>query len=249
MNHVEVDPATFSAPALDPSDVQDLQSLELDAAHREIAELKHALQDAEQQLTLSQLRERSLAGELQHRVRNMLAVVRSVFSRTADSYEMIEDVADHFKGRLDALARSQTGLLQISQGRELEGLVRDELLAVTAAGDPRVTVHGPVVRLTGKVAESLGLAVHELVTNSIKFGILSQVGTKGSLQVDWSLSGQRLDFAWKETGVTVISSAPLRIGFGREYIENSLPYEIDADTAFEIQPGTILCRIQLMIDN
>lgn len=249
MNHVEFDPAAFSGPPLDGGGTPDLHGIELDAAHQEIAQLKQALQEAERQLSLSEQREKALAGELQHRVRNMLAVVRSVFSRTADAYEVIDDVADHFKGRLDALARSQTGSLQNSRGRELEDIVRDELLAVTAAGDPRVTLRGPGVRLTGKTAESLGLATHELVTNSIKFGILSQPDKKGGLLIEWSLSGQRLEFTWRETGVSILCSAPLRSGFGREYIENSLPYQIDAATSFDIQPGVISCRMQLMIDN
>lgn len=221
-------------------------SANLDAAHQEIAALHRALHEAEQKLVLADLRERALSDELQHRVRNMLAVVRSVFSRTADAYEAGTDIADHFKGRLEALARSQTWTVRSPEpALELEALIWDELLAAAAANDSRITVRGPAVYLTGKAAESMCLAIHELVTNSIKFGILSQEHGKGHLLVEWDVAARNMNFAWQESGVTIMSAAPLRSGFGRDFIENSLPYQADADTSFVIEPGVISCRISL----
>jgi two-component sensor histidine kinase len=245
MSDVEVDPGGNPQAPRDRSGGASAAALELSAAQQEIEDLKRALQETERELRLTQAREKSLTGELQHRVRNMLAVVRSVFSRTADAYDVVEEVADHFQGRLDALARSQTRMFDAELGIELEDILRDELLAAAAADDPRVTLRGPAVRLIGNTAQVLGLAMHELVTNSIKFGVLSLAASKGNLLIEWSLVEERLDFVWKETGVTVISSAPLRIGFGREFIEKSLPYQTDAATSFVIRPGAIICRIQV----
>lgn len=222
------------------------QCADLDAARQQIAALTHALHEAEQGLISAGLRERALRAELQHRVRNMLAVVRSVFSRTADTYDAADDIADHFKGRLDALARSQTWATESDRHAiDLEALILEELLAAAAADDPRITIRGPAVRLSGKSAESIALAIHELVTNSVKFGVLSHAGDRGGLRIEWRLAARELDLVWRETGVTVLSAAPLRSGFGRDFIENSVPYQVDAATSFAIEPGAISCRIRM----
>lgn len=222
------------------------QMADLDAARQEVAELTHALALAERTLAQKDLRERTLRHELQHRVRNTLAVVRSIFGRTADAYEAGNDIADHFKGRLDALARSQTWTGQRhANALELETLILDELLAGLATSDPRVSIRGPAVFLEGKTGEALALAMHELVTNSIKFGVLSHGDSSGSILIEWSVLAQQLTLAWKETGVSILAPAPLRFGFGRDFIENSLPYQVDAVTSFTLEPGAISCRIEL----
>ena len=93
----------------------------------------------------------------------------------------------------------------------------------------------------------LALAVHELATNSVKFGALS--GGGGRLAVRWSIAAEeprRLSIEWIETGVAVVAAAPIHSGFGREYIEQALPYQLDATTSFELRPGGLTCRISLM---
>jgi two-component sensor histidine kinase len=193
----------------------------------------------------AQLREeRQAASELQHRLRNNLALMRSVIRRSNETAESAEEFALHLDARIAALVRTQ-GMMSAAGGAgvELEELVRTELIA-TAAGDKRYKVQGPPVRLHAKAAESLGLALHELATNSFKFGALAAEG--GFVSITWTLTGRpnpELHLSWIESGVTIVSLAPRRRGFGQELIECTLPYELDARTKLAFTPGGAYCTI------
>lgn len=197
----------------------------------------------------SETRARLLLAELQHRVRNILSVVRSVFTRTIEAGGPIEDIADHFRGRLDALARTQVVVTQNSSGTaNLENMVREELLSVGTADGPRVTLEGPEIELSGEVAEALGLAVHELTTNSLKYGALR--APSGALAIRWSVNVDysgvaRLLFTWEEQGVPAMPIDPCREGFGTELIARALPYRLGAETSFELRPGGVRCAINV----
>jgi two-component system CheB/CheR fusion protein len=193
-------------------------------------------------------RQRLLLGELQHRVRNVLAVVRSLASRTLESSTGLEDFASHFDGRLETLARTQNILTRTSEVTvDLEELVRDELTSLTAPDSDQVEVSGPVVRLRQNAAETFALAVHELATNAVKYGALST--NKGHVSVKWRVvrtsAGLRLSLQWRESGVPLVNPNPARSGFGRDLIENGLPYELGATTALEFAPGGVQASIEL----
>ncbi len=181
-------------------------------------------------------------GELQHHLRNALSVIRSVARRTALASDSVEHYATHFEGRLDALARIQDAVIRSPLGRvDLEGLVAEELLA-HRVGDASVVVAGPPLALNARVAGSLGLAMHELVVNAVKFGAFAS--PRGTVAVTWSVEpGPVLRFAWRETGIVVAGVAPRRCGFGTELIERGLPYDLGAVTRIEIRPGELLCSI------
>lgn len=211
----------------------------------ERARVEWALRESERRL-------RMLVTELQHRVRNILTVVRSVFSRTFDRRGDQEEMADHFKGRLDSLARSQIVVTQTPAGTaDLENLIRDELMSVGAHDGPQVRIEGPDVLLNSKAAESLGLAVHELTTNAIKYGALRMPGA--TLNIFWTVDldqgGQRiLMLCWDEQGVPAVSINPSHEGFGRELIEDALPYRLGAETKLEFRGGGIRCSIAMPLD-
>ncbi len=212
----------------------------LSASQSEVAQLREALNAAA-------TREQLLADELQHRVRNMLAVIRSIFRRTLENGASQDEFAEHFQGRLNAIARYQTGVVELhSCGIELEDIIRDELLDVNCLDGPNCKIAGPSVRLQNKSAELIGLAVHELVTNAVKFGALYH---QGMLSVEWTLTGSAaeatLHLRWKETGVSLLSAAPRPRGFGQDLIEEALPYQLGATTSFEFKPGGLDCSIEL----
>jgi PAS domain S-box-containing protein len=198
-----------------------------------------------------QERQEILVAELQHRVRNMLTVVRSVFARTVDVSRDVPELSQHFRGRLDALARTQVIVTQSPRGLvDLEGLVRDELLSVAASDGPLLTIEGPDIALTPKIAESMGLAIHELTMNAVKYGALKVTGA--TLAIEWTIdldhSGQRrLTFRWTEQGVPAVPLQPAREGFGRELIEDALPYQMGADTSLEFRGGGICCTISVLL--
>src|SRR3546814_121132 len=166
----------------------DVCSSDLDGSIRNWAGMSidiAARKEEEQMLRQSEARLQLLAGELQHRVRNILAVVRSVFSRTVEGERPIEEVAEHFRGRLDSLARTQVILAQNQAGLiDLENLIRDELLSVGVQDGPLLSIKGPDTKLTPVQAELLALAFHELTTNALKYGALRASG--GRLDIGWT---------------------------------------------------------------
>lgn len=181
-------------------------------------------------------------GEMQYRARNVVAIIRSIFSRTMASSGMMEDVADHFRGRLEVLARYQQSRISNPAGLlDLEMMLRDELHDFQFGDDPRIAISGETAQLPHDQAQSLGLALHELVTNALKFGALAHAG--GHLHVSWRMTGGTLRLEWIETGVPVLGVAPLHYGFGREAIEQGLPYQLGATTSFALRPGGVHCQI------
>ena len=190
-----------------------------------------------------------LLAELQHRVRNLLTVTRSVFDRTMESGYDIDDINDHFRGRLDALARTHAGVgHHPDQLVDLQNLAREELLSVGVCDGPSVEIEGPDVALPLDIAENLALTFHELTVNAIKFGAL-KVKT-GKLAITWRVDvdhggGEKLILSWVETGVPAIDLRPSRYGFGRELIEEALPYRLRADTELLFERGGVRCAIAL----
>lgn len=220
---------------------------EMNALRERLAAAHREAQAARAELETARSRERALAYELQHRVRNMLSVIQVIYRRTRDIGASQEEFAEHFQGRLDAISRyhSRVGLLG-EDSVDLEDIVRDELLETRRLDAPGCALTGVTIRLRGKTAELMMLAVHELATNSIKFGALS---TGGKLAVGWSVeedaARRSLHFSWVESGISPLAPAPRPSGFGRHLIEEALPYEIDAMTTFDLSPGAFECRITL----
>ncbi|MGH1560232.1 HWE histidine kinase domain-containing protein [Caulobacter segnis] len=110
-----------------------------------------------------------MVAELQHRVRNILAVIRSIVSRTVETSETVDDLSAHLDGRLSAYGEDPGAVDPRSQRRPAERLVRDELLAQVADED-RIAIEGPEILLPLKAAEVMTLAVHELAANATKYG-------------------------------------------------------------------------------
>jgi two-component system CheB/CheR fusion protein len=196
---------------------------------------------------LTETRLKLLLGELQHRVRNILGVVRSIVGRTVRSATSMEELASHLDGRLDTLARTQAVFTRSGDAAVgLEEMIRDEMLAV-AAREEQITVEGPPLRLRREAAETFALALHELTTNAVKYGALAR--PDGRVSVRWRLiassSGPRLSLEWQESGVPAVDMTPARSGFGRELIERGLPYELGAVTALEFGRGGVRARIEV----
>lgn len=212
------------------------------ALRAEVAMLRRLVADNERERDGAAARERALRSELQHRVRNMLAVIRSVCSRTVRSGSA-EEIRDHLRGRLDALARFEVSRGAGRTGINLEDMARDELRAFEF--DERIEVGGPEIDIADDSALLIGLALHELVTNSIKFGVLSSGDERARIALGWHVSGDALALEWRETAVPILAAAPLKFGFGREFIEQALPYQLGAKTAFELRPGGLVCTIEL----
>ena len=187
-----------------------------------------------------------LLGELQHRVRNSLAVVRSIARRTAATSDTVDGLSMHLDGRLGAFARTQAAVTRDpSGGIDLRMIVLDELSAHAAREGEQLKVTGPEIRLEPKAGETLALAVHELATNAVKYGALSVPG--GSVRVGWSVEpdgdGERLAIRWEEDRPGPPLAFPTRRGFGTELLESTLDYELEAETSLDFRPAGLCCTI------
>lgn len=199
---------------------------------------------------LEKARTARMIGALQHRGKNLVAVVRSIANRTLGASADLEDFGAHFDGRLSALARVQSIISRSEiMTADLEELIREELLH-HAQDDERVTVLGPAIALDARTAELLGLVVHELAMNAIKFGALST--PRGRIVIGWSTNEPtdklRLKLTWRESGVALINPAPGRVGFGRELLETGLPYQLGAAVSLSFAPGGLECTIDAPLD-
>jgi two-component system, chemotaxis family, CheB/CheR fusion protein len=188
--------------------------------------------------------------ELQHRTRNLLAVVQSISDTTLAEAGSLADYGAEFNDRLKALARVQ-GLLSRRDDRAvtLRELVHGELAAIgVTPGSERVVVDGPPVTLPHQAMQLLALALHELATNALKHGALKD--SRGRLNVRWqmldTIDTPRLELTWVERGVELDEpkASSLGRGFGRELLEHALPYQLDAATKLDVgQDGVLFSAV------
>ncbi len=193
--------------------------------------------------------QRLLVAELQHRVRNLIGMVRSVARLSAPSHRHVDEYVDHLIGRLQAMGRTQSTLTR-SPGRsvDLAELVREELL-VHAVQDEKCHVAGPEVALSPHAAEIVTLAIHELATNSIKYGAL---GDTGYIRIVWSREQKDgkpwLALRWQETA-PVRKTKTTRKGFGRKLIEERVPYELQGEGRFAIFDTGVLAELEFPLSD
>ncbi|RWM00796.1 MAG: PAS domain S-box protein [Mesorhizobium sp.] len=189
-------------------------------------------------------RQAVLTAELQHRVRNVLAMVASLVKR-GDATGSTQEFRERLSGRIAALARTQTLLTRGAlEGVELDGIVRDELLA-QAADAAGVSVNGPSLILMPKAAEVLTLAIHELTTNAAKYGAIG--APQGRLIVQWRRQPRQgqdwLELTWQESGVEIPPGFQMRKGFGTELITRRVPFELKGVGEMQLTETGLLCRI------
>lgn len=186
----------------------------------------------------SEQRRKALAADLQHGIRNTLAVIRSIVRRTAENSDDLDDMVHHLQGRIDAFARLQAVIIRdVEGGIDLAALIEDELLAHGLREGRRLAIEGPELLLRAKPAEAISLAVHELATNSVKFGALGS--GEGQVGIHWarerSDDEEVLAFTWTERGRDRALVSAGRSGFGFELLQRTLPYELDAETKIDFE--------------
>jgi len=173
--------------------------------------------------------------ELAHRVKNTLAVVQSIATRSLSDGRSVQEAREVFSKRLHALARAHTLLLDSSwSGAPLRELVRAELEAFGA----RAVISGPDVQLSAGTAQTLALILHELATNAVKYGAMSNA--TGKVSVHWHVSGRGRDavcrFEWKESGGPAVAE-PTRRGFGQTLLRQSLAHGPGTEPKIWFEPS------------
>jgi two-component sensor histidine kinase len=191
----------------------------------------------------AEARQVTLSHELQHRVRNILGMVRAIIRRSARNARTVQEMVKILDGRMNALARTQVLLTRAAgSGVDLDTIVREELLPYTGP-ESQVSLCGPPILLMPATAEILTLAVHELATNATKYGAIAH---KGSLAVTWQTEAEAgvdwLVFQWVEDGVDIPERGH-RKGFGTELIERRVPYELHGHSHIDLGPTGLHARI------
>lgn len=180
-----------------------------------------------------------LIAELNHRVKNTLSVVQSIAHQTFRETETSLAARNAFEGRLVALSLAHNLLTRLNwEHASLAEIVR-VVLNVTEDGSGRIRVSGPTVLLPPKEALAITMALHELCTNAMKYGALSN--NTGQVDVEWS-AGSRLRLAWRESGGPRVAP-PRRRGFGSRLLQRSLAADLDGEVQVDFEPTGIVCRI------
>jgi PAS domain S-box-containing protein len=181
-----------------------------------------------------------LAREAEHRTKNLLAIVQATVQLAQGGTPA--DLKAAIKGRLRALASSHA-LLAKSRwtGANLHQLVTEELSACCEAGEKRTEINGPDLMLEPDKAEAMALALHELATNSIKYGALS--APTGRLKIEWRTDfTHRFWLKWTETGGPRVKP-PTHQGFGTSMMEGMISSQLGGDVNFHWREEGVVCEV------
>jgi len=188
--------------------------------------------------------QRLLIGELDHRVKNTLAVVQAIANQTAKAHVDPKIFAESFNGRVRAMASAHTLLTQAGwKGADLGSLLREQL---TLGMDPRIVLVGPPVSLGPQFALHFGMVLYELGSNARKYGALSR--DEGRLDLRWKVetieNASYLAFEWTESGGPPTETPPAK-HFGTRLIESSLTHALHGKVELDFAPMGLCCRILL----
>lgn len=197
-------------------------------------------------------REREIRLELNHRVKNILASVTSIFQMTKRGAATVEDLSADFSSRLQALADVHSAVFEAG-GEEVSfsAVVELTVSPYISGGTSRIVARGPELVVTRDAATTIALCLHELITNAIKYGALSQPA--GTVDLTWTVheteTGGRFFMSWVETGGPSVRE-PTRQGYGTRYIRSALgslfgstPEMTYAPAGFRCQAAGLLSRM------
>ena len=164
----------------------------------------------------AEARQLLLVRELQHRAKNILAVMQSIISSTLKSSRDLQSGHDAVLGRLHALARAQEF---IASGPSVGASIREIIEAELTPFAGRVLIEGPLVVAGSAFAQMFAIVIHELGTNATKYGSLSVAD--GRVHIRWSIDGPTFELSWIERGGPQVG-VPASQGFGSKLINAAL---------------------------
>lgn len=193
-------------------------------------------------------RQRILVAELNHRVKNTLAIVQSLALQTHRATDSPIEFMEALNARVRALAKAHDMLTDNSW----EGLMLKDVISRTLepyAGDGatghHIEVAGPPVRLDAQAAVVLNIAFHELVTNAVKYGAISAPG--GAVTVAWTVDTlvdpASIEIVWTEQGGPPVEQ-PSRRGFGSHMLEAGIAHELGGKVALDFRRDGLICRMR-----
>jgi PAS domain S-box-containing protein len=190
----------------------------------------------------------TLINELNHRVKNTLATVQSIATQTLRTAATPEEARDALEDRLLALSRAHDVLTrQLWKSAQLSEIVGEALAAYRDRHEDRIHIRGPQVQVSPRAALALSMALHELATNAVKYGALSNAA--GEVSIGWTFDApaKALKLVWSEQGGPPVEP-PRRRGFGTRLIERSLAAELGGGVIIDFAPTGVVCAIEAVID-
>ena len=190
----------------------------------------------------AQARQEMLTRELNHRTKNLFAVVQSVVSRSFAGKQTVKDAETAVKNRLRSLAETHALLVEKDwQGADLAAVVRTEM----SPYPDRVTMDGPTLMLSAQAAQNFALAVHELATNAAKYGALSN--QTGWVHIRWSVlqanGASQFTFRWQEQDGPPVEPPTIK-GFGAVVLEQVMSEYFDVAPKIEFAPSGVCYELK-----
>jgi PAS domain S-box-containing protein len=188
-------------------------------------------------------RERLLLHELNHRVKNQLTVIQAIATQTFRKASSLDEGLKAFSGRLQALAQAQDLMLAANW---TEVGLRDLLeAAIVGSGNAleRFEIAGPELKVSADHTVAIALAVHELCTNSVKYGALSVI--EGSVRISWSVDETRdhVEFVWRELDGPPVAE-PAKRGFGSTLLISNLSSALAGEVQMDYAPEGLVFRVK-----
>jgi PAS domain S-box-containing protein len=201
------------------------------------------------ELARAEEQEKALVCELNHRVKNTLAIVQSLAAQTIRGVGVSVQMREDFEARLLALSRVHDQLSRTQwQVSDLGELVRDVFAPYASLGVDRIVLAGEPVLLRSECVLSIAMVMHELAANAAKYGALS--AAEGCIAVTWTKSQQggesRLVIEWMESGGPAVI-APQRQGFGMRLLERAITQQLRGCAEISFEPSGVRCRIDIPI--
>ncbi len=193
-----------------------------------------------------------LAGEMSHRVKNLLAIATGLTHLTARSAKSVEEMAERLTKRLTALGRAHD-LVRPLPGEQGKAALLGDLLSIllapydeSAAFSGRIRVAVARMGIGERTATALAMVVHELATNSVKYGSLSC--PTGFLDVTSKIDGDDIFVIWAETGGPSINQAPILKGFGSKLIARSVSGQLGGELVYDWQKNGLVMTARMRLD-
>ncbi|HVY89201.1 MAG TPA: HWE histidine kinase domain-containing protein [Hyphomonadaceae bacterium] len=202
--------------------------------------LRHSEATAEERKR-TEVRRKLVNEELNHRVKNILALTKSIVEQSRAGVSSIEDYSTAVTGRLQALSFAHDQITREGGGGDLRRLIESEVAAYGGVnGGGRTGLSGPPIRLSARAYSSLALVVHELSTNAAKYGSLAN--DTGTVLVSWRvLPGGDLELTWTERGGKPVER-PTRAGFGSTLIGRVIPFDLAGEAEIDFPSEGVTAR-------
>lgn len=193
-----------------------------------------------------------LAGEMSHRVKNLLSIATGLTQLTGRSAKSVEQMTGELTERLTALGRAHD-VVRPLPGDQGKAALLGDLLSVllapydeTAAFSGRIRVAVPRMGIGQRTASTLAMLIHELATNSVKYGALSSA--EGSLDISSQADGDQIHLVWAETGGPTITERPELKGFGSKLISRTVASQLGGQLTYDWKESGVVVTIEMRPD-